>query len=111
MVDAIKQETDINNLKGQIKGFDQLEPLLPKNIPSNYIPLLKGYFSAQLYIANGNRPGAIEIFNTILATDDYDKLESENPQLLGAIDWVVRGETAMVDIKKGDKPEFAFNFI
>jgi hypothetical protein len=90
---------------GRVDTWEQLEELLPDELPETLIGLLQTYFEAQLAIKGSNLLKANSVFtDRLLPHQEYLRLEDENPQLLGAIDVLVRGVTNM-----SLNPELAFN--
>jgi hypothetical protein len=106
-VDAV-HDANLDKLKGQVKDFDQLQDLFPKNLPPEVVPLLKSYFEAQVMIRTNRLSEANAIFRErLIEKEEYLEMEDKNPQLLAAIDIVVRGETAMIVGEA--KPSFTFS--
>ncbi|MGB6839239.1 MAG: hypothetical protein WBE27_03165, partial [Microgenomates group bacterium] len=64
-----------------------------EDVDPHYERFLKGYFKAQLRIADGQKVRAREIFDGLVKKKGYKEFEKENQALLAAIDIVVRGFT------------------
>ena len=97
-------ENPLVNLKGQVRGWEEMKGFLPPGLSDDQMSALQTYFDAQKSIKERDLQGANDIFNRILLKrDDYLKMEEDNAQLLAAIDLLVRGETNM-----SDKPELTF---
>lgn len=79
--------------KGKIKQWTELSYYLPKDVDPHHKRFLKGYFRAQLKIADGQKVRAREIFDGLVKKKGYEEFEEENQALLAAIDIVVRGFT------------------
>ena len=69
-----------------------LDKFLPK-IDPHHIKFVRGYFSAQVYLAEEKKTKAEELFRGLEEKADYAKFEKDNWSLLRTIDIAVRGES------------------
>ena len=96
-----------HKISGNVRDFEYIKGCLPKDLPAKYIPYLKKYFDAQVFIAEKNLTEATEIFNKHLNEKIFTDFELSNPQLLAAIDLLVRGDSVHMT-NDGVSPEFSF---
>jgi hypothetical protein len=79
--------------KGKVKSWSQLSYHLPEDIDPHVTNFVRGYFNAQLRLSEGKKTKAKRIFRGLDNSEGFTEFEENNPQLLAAIDIVVRGET------------------
>lgn len=79
--------------KGKIESWSQLSYLLPEEINPHITRFVRGYFDAQIKIAEKRKTKARIIFRGLENDVDYSDFEEKNQPLLAAIDIVVRGKT------------------
>lgn len=76
-----------------VRSWATIAVRLPNDLTPGQEKFVKGYFRAQLRLAQGKPTKAGRIFKGLESNQDYSGFEEENQDLLAAIDLAVRGET------------------
>lgn len=97
----------IEKNRGKVKRWSQITPHLPEDVNPRVLKFIRGYYNAQLLLADGKRVKARRKFEGLVKKVGFKDFEKENQQLFAAIDIVVRGSTN----KKLFKKEAEFNIV
>ena len=87
-------ESILISKKGKVRTWSELANLLPTDADPISIKFTRAYFIGQIRIAEGNIKKAKQYYGEISRKiKGYKEFEDENPQLLTAIDILVKGKT------------------